>query len=409
MKRKVCFFTQYYLPEMGAPPARISEVAKALVERGYDVSVITAVPNRPYGKIKRGYDKKNYYQSYENGIHIHRVKVFLPKYLGGFVGRLFTEASFCFFSFYYAFSIIRKSQVVIIQNPPLFSGLVACLVKCLSNSKVINWCSDIWPDLLIELGSLKKNSLISRSMKLIQRINFACSDAVAVTTPNSAKALQKNYNPKNVLLWRNGVDTEFFKPSENGFDYRKEWGLSSSKFIVGYAGLHGNFQNLNTVLDACKLLLRDYSNIHVALVGDGVQKEQLNKRKLTENIDNVSLFDPLKRDAMPDLLQSFDALIVPLAQPMPTTIPSKFYESLSAGKPIIVVSDSEISSMVNDNEVGTVYSCGNEQSLASAIRRLADLDKASIREMGENARKLSLEFDRQKIVTKIEDDIKKLH
>ncbi len=394
---------------MGAPPARISEVAKALSEKGYDVSVITAVPNRPYGKIKNGYDKKNYYQSYENGIHIHRVKVFLPKHLGRFFGRLITEASFSFFSFFYALSIIRKSQVVIIQNPPLFSGLVTCLVKCLSNSKVINWCSDIWPDLLIELGSLKKNSVISWSMKLIQRINFACSDAVAVTTPNSLKALQKNYNLKNVLLWRNAVDTEFFKPYKIGFDYRKYWGLSSSKFIVGYAGLHGNFQNLNTVLDACKLLTHRGSNIHAVLVGDGVQKEQLNKRKLTENIQNLSLFDPLNRDAMPDLLQSFDAIIIPLARPMPTTIPSKFYESLSAGKPLIVVSDSEISSMVDDYEIGTVYSCGNEQSLARAILSLVDLDKDSFKKMGKNARKLSLEFDRQKIVNQIESDIKNLY
>ena len=81
---------------------------------------------------------------------------------------------------------------------------------------------------------------------------------------------------------------------------------------------------------------------------------------------------------------------------MPTTIPSKFYESLSVGKTLIVVSDSEISTMVSDNQVGTVYSCGNEQSLARAIRRLADLDKDSFREMGENARKLSAKFDRQK-------------
>ena len=98
MKRKICFYTQYYLPEMGAPPARISEVAAALAERGHDVSVITAVPNRPHGKINSEYDKKNYYQSFENGIHIHRVKVFLPKWFGNFGGRLITETSFCFFS-----------------------------------------------------------------------------------------------------------------------------------------------------------------------------------------------------------------------------------------------------------------------------------------------------------------------
>ncbi len=408
MKIKVCFFTQYYLPEMGAPPARISEVAESLSEKGHDVSVITAVPNRPLGKIKKGYDKKNYYHSYENGIHIHRVKVFLPKGLGSYFSRLITEASFFFFSFFYAFSIIRKSEVIIIQNPPLFSGLFACLVKCLSNTKVINWCSDIWPDLLIELGSLKKNSLICWSMKLIQRINFACSDSVAVTTPNSLNVLQKNYKTKNALLWRNAVDTYFFKPNKNGYDYRKEWGLSSNKFIIGYAGLHGNFQNLNTILDACKLLRNKNSKIHVVLVGDGIQKEHLNNRKLNENIENLTLFDSLERDAMPDLLQSFDAIVIPLARPMPSTIPSKFYEALAAGKPSIVVSDSEISNMVDDNKVGKIYIYGNEQSLAQEIIKLVDLDKNSFKKMGENARKLSLEFDRQKIVTKIESDLKNL-
>ncbi len=393
---------------MGAPSSRISEVSRILVERGYHVSVITAVPNRPNGKIQSGFDKNYYYYSHEDNIHIHRVKVFLPKHLGVFGNRLITEASFCLFAFFFAHSIIRKSQFVIIQNPPLFSGLTAFFIKLIGKSKVINWCSDIWPDLLIELGALRKKSIMSWLMKLIQRINFFWSDAVAVTTPNTVQALQKNYNLKKIFLWRNGVDIKFFKPETNNLSFRKNWNLSNSKFVVGYAGLHGNFQNLNIVLDACKLLQLKNSKIHIVLVGDGVQKEQLKRRKLAENINNLSLFDPVKRESMPELLQSVDALIVPLARPMPTTIPSKFYESLAVGKPLIVASDSEISTMVADKGLGTVYSCGNEKSLAEAIHKLAYLDSESMKKIKENVRRLSFNFDRKMVVDKIEVNIEEL-
>lgn len=393
---------------MGAPSSRISEVSKILVKRGYDVSVITAVPNRPNGKIQNGFDKNYYYYSYEDNIHIHRVKVFLPKNLGVFGNRLITEASFCLFAFFFAHSTIRNSQFVIIQNPPLFSGLTAFFVKLIGKSKVINWCSDIWPDLLIELGALRQKSITSWLMKLIQRINFFWSDAIAVTTPNTVQALQKNYKLQKIFLWRNGVDTKFFKPKVDYLSFRKNWNLSKNQFIVGYAGLHGNFQNLNIVLDACKLLQRNSSKIHIVLVGDGVQKEHLKRRKLTENINNLSLFDPVKRESMPDLLQSVDALIIPLARPMPTTIPSKFYESLAAGKPLIVASDSEISTMVTDKELGRVYICGNEKSLAEEIHKLAYLESESMKKIKENVRKLAFDFDRQIIVDNIEVDMKEL-
>ena len=102
---------------------------------------------------------------------------------------------------------------------------------------------------------------------------FFWSDAVAVTTPNTVQALKKNYNLKKIFLWRNGVDIKFFKPETNNLSFRKNWNLSNSKFVVGYAGLHGNFQNLNTVLDACKLLQLKNSKIHRSC-WNGVQKEQ---------------------------------------------------------------------------------------------------------------------------------------
>lgn len=401
--KRVTFLTQYYVPEMGAPPARISETAIGLAQNGFTVNVITAVPNRPEDRVHKGYEDKYVYRSIENKVSITRVAIWLPKIFGPFGNRLFTEASFILSVLLFAFRDFKSSHFIVIQNPPLFSGLLSFVLKLLTKAKVVNWCSDVWPELHVELGTLSANSFITRAMRLMQRMSLINSDAVAVTTKNSAAQVKAAYGVRKCLLWPNGVDTNFFYPQPANPKLRPSWGVDASDFLVGYAGLHGNFQNLHTILDAARLLAS--TQIKFVLIGNGSQKSELQERVTNERIKNVIFGEALPRSEIPNTLQAFDVLIVPLAQPMPSTIPSKFYECLSSGKPLMTAADSEMSAIVTDYQLGSVYQCGDPDSLARQLILLSERDCSERAVMGNNARKLAFEYDRKQIIAKVQLDL----
>lgn len=404
--KRITFLTQYYVPEMGAPPARISETAIGLAQRGHIVNVITAVPNRPEGRINKDYQDKYEYRSVENEVSVIRVGIYLPRMFGDFVNRLITEASFIVSVLIFAFGDLRSSDTIVIQNPPLFSGMLSFVLKFLTKAKVVNWCSDVWPDLHVELGTLTEKGVITKVMRLMQKISLVNSDAVAVTTKNSVKQVKAVYGAKKCFLWPNGVDTSYFYPHVAEPKLRESWGVNATDFLVGYAGLHGNFQNLHTVLDAAKLLAS--TQVKFVLIGSGAQKSELVARVAKERIENVIMGEALPRREIPNALQAFDVLIVPLAKPMPSTIPSKFYECLSSGKPLMAVADSEISAIVEEYKLGSVYDCGNADSLAKQLKVLSLADDNELAVMANNARNLAFEYDRKKIITRIQENLNDL-
>ena len=93
---------------------------------------------------------------------------------------------------------------------------------------------------------------------------------------------------------------------------------------------------------------------------------------------------------------------------MPSTIPSKFYECLSSGKPLMTVSDSEISAIVEEYKLGSVYDCGNATSLAEQLEVLSHEDDNVLADMANNARNLAFEYDRKKIITRIQENLNDL-
>ena len=80
MKMKVCILSQYYLPEVGAPQNRLSELAEYLVKNNHDVSILTSMPNYPLGKIFNGY-KGLYSTEYINNVKIIRSYIYPTKSL----------------------------------------------------------------------------------------------------------------------------------------------------------------------------------------------------------------------------------------------------------------------------------------------------------------------------------------
>jgi len=399
---KITFFTQHYLPELGAPPARISGIATKLSNMGFDVNIITTVPIRTTKKKANLYKKFISIENKDN-IKIFRIKI-SPLFFGKYINRILREFFFVVCSIIFLKKKIFNRDIIIVQNPPIFSGIIVFVKKIFfKNKKIIVWCSDIWPELLIELGKIDKKGLISKIMRMFQRITFGNADAIAVTTPKSVIQVKKNYRTKKIFLWMNSVDISNFTNKNDFRTYRNEWNIGSNKFVIGYAGLHGHFQNLKIVLEAAKLVLN--KNIQFIFVGDGEEKNDLIISSKKFNLKNVIFLPVFEKEEMPDILLNFDAILIPLAKKMPTTIPSKFYEALAVGRPIITTDSMEVSQLISDNNLGRTYKVLDSNSLAKSCDNVSYLEDYERVKIGENCRRLSYSYDRQKVFKIILQDI----
>jgi colanic acid biosynthesis glycosyl transferase WcaI len=154
-------------------------------------------------------------------------------------------------------------------------------------------------------------------------------------------------------------------------------------FVVGYVGNHGLAQGLETALDAARCLERE--PVRFLLIGEGVEKRRLEQRARAARLKNVRFLRGVPRTRVPGLLKACDALLVILRDDplFRITIPSKVYEYMAAGKPVLCSVEGECADLVAEARCGLAIPPGDGQALAAAIRQLTS-DAAAARAMGES-------------------------
>ena len=270
---RVTILSPYFPPEMGAPPARLYEIAVRLRSYGHEMTVVTAFPNRPHGRIYEGYRRKFRMVEDMDGIRVIRTWIRPSASSASFFGRALNDLSFTWSSGWSTARLLGRQDLLLVQNPPLFSGFSAKHLKKRTGAKVVMWCGDVWPDVLLQSGEIKPGRM-ANFMRKLQRYCFRHSDLVAVTNPKIAQDVRQTYDCKAVTVWSNGVDTDFFHPDLRDTNLRREFCVGDDDILVGYIGLHGRFQGLDAIIDAADRL-KDRKNIKFIFIGEGVEKPRL--------------------------------------------------------------------------------------------------------------------------------------
>ncbi|GAH81765.1 unnamed protein product, partial [marine sediment metagenome] len=198
----------------------------------------------------------------------------------------------------------------------------------------------------------------------------------------------------------NGVDTDLFRPDLRSNKIRKSLGAGPGDFLVGYCGLHGLSQDLRVVLAAAERL-KEHSRIKFALVGDGPMKQELLAIARQKLLTHVKFLDARPKPQIPPILASCDVGLIPLNARMPGTMPSKTYEALAAGVPMIVGKGCEAEPLVNKYNTGRTYEPMDDKELAEAILDLAEHPE-EVKKIKSNSRELAKRFDRNVIAGQTE-------
>ncbi|NCD42439.1 MAG: glycosyltransferase WbuB [Bacteroidia bacterium] len=406
MSLRITILTPYYPPEMGAPPARLHEIAVRLKQFGHDVTVVTAFPNRPVGRIYEGYSGKFRDCSEEDGVRVIRTWIKPSASSASFSSRTINDLSFTWSSGWTTCSLLGKQDVLIVQNPPLFSALSAAHIAHKTGAKIVMWCGDIWPDVLLQSGQMNPG-VMATLMRKMQQYAFKSSSLLAVTNPKIANDTQKSYECPPVTVWSNGVDTCVFNPNQRSEKVREALGVEEHDLLVGYVGLHGRFQGLDAILDAAEIL-KNRGDIRFVFVGAGVEKDRLMERSERSKLKNVRFLDPKPKSEMPSLVASCDVSVVSLLGRMPGTMPSKFYEAVASGSIPLTAKGCEAASLVKKYTAGVLYEPGDGQSAANALLHVRDLDKSDVEKMRLNCRELSMRFDRDKLAAFVNSTLEAL-
>ncbi len=149
--------------------------------------------------------------------------------------------------------------------------------------------------------------------------------------------------------------------------------------------------------------LRELRSLKIVLVGDGPEKEELVAKARQLELANVRFLDPLPREAMPELLASADVAVACLKRSLLGAVPSKIYEAMAAGRPLVLVAGGEPAGIVRRAGAGLAVEPGDVDGLAGALRRLAESPERR-REMGAAGRRAAEEsFDRRRIADRFID------
>lgn len=148
MASRVLYLSQWFPPENGAVGL---QVAKGLVEHGYEVEVLTGFPNYPSGKLDASYRLSAYMRETMDGVPVHRVYLH-PSHDRSSLGRTLNYVSFFVSALIFCLFNARQFDVIYVYHPPITVGLATALSGYITRRPFILEVQDLWPDSVAASG-----------------------------------------------------------------------------------------------------------------------------------------------------------------------------------------------------------------------------------------------------------------
>jgi colanic acid biosynthesis glycosyl transferase WcaI len=358
---RVTLLTHYYPPEVGAPQARLSALARGLSRRGVEVTVHTGFPHYPDGVIQPPYGNRPWRTEEEDGVRVVRSAVY-PAPNRGFGRRIANHASFALSALASA-PVGGPADAVIVETPPLLLAGSAIAYSRLKKAALIVNVSDMWPDSAVALGTLRRPRLVSTA-RALEHACYRAAAAIVCPTRGIENALNELEEAAGkVRRIPPSVDPELFPVSP---------ARRNGTFRVLYAGTVGMSQGLGTLVDAAEMLTDD-AGIEIVIAGDGAEGPELRRRLVEGGLPNVEMLGRVPHERIPELYAEADAAVV-LLRDKPLfegALPTKMFEAMSAGRPLVLSAAGEAATLVQEASCGVVVPPERPRELAKALTDLA--------------------------------------
>ena len=375
---KILFFSENFYPETNAAANRVFERAQIWATAGHDVTIICTAPNFPDGKVFDGYKNSWYRKEFVENIKVVRVKTFIAPNKGTFF-RILDFLSFCLMGLVASF-FQKRPDAVVATSPQFFTAITGWLTSKFKRRPFIFEVSDIWPA-SISAVEVVRDGFWLQLMESLELFLYKQAAKIIVLSPAfKTNIVSRGTDPGKIVTVVNGVNRLMFFPRKRSIQLAKQWELGDA-FIVGYFGTLGMAHALSNVIEAALILEKKDQKIKILFVGSGAEKSKLINLAREKKTKNVIFVTTQPRNLMPHFWSLCDIALVHLknAKAFSEVIPSKIFEAMATGCPIILAApDGESKNLIESKKIGLWVPPENPQALAKAIFNLAYNEKSRI-------------------------------
>ena len=408
----------YFPPEPGGGAGAAWNRAVILHKIGYSVFVLSSFPSYPSGNVSDPkYKGKFFYVENLEPFTLIRLRL-LPLEYTGFVKRFMIFSSFIFLTLLYMPKILRiTGRVGLIYSiaPIIFSSFIGFIYSKFTRAFFIYEVSDLWPEELVVFET-RLSPIVMRFGKTIAKLSYMVPDMIVAISKLAAKHISTEYKPKaHVYPLPIGVDLGKFSilSKDNSRTELREKNMLPdelrNKFIILYSGLISDGTEVeNLAYAADKLKNDEEKEIVFLIVGEGEAKQNLERLKSERNLNNFYILPFQPRDTMPTIISAADACAVPLpSEPIyGVDVPTKFYEYIACGRPIIGVCGAELADIINSNNIGRSARPGDIDRLVSIIKELKN-SSTLMHTMENNCKETLQMFSLDTLACNLQDILKK--
>ncbi|MDB2310608.1 glycosyltransferase family 4 protein [Opitutales bacterium] len=373
--------SELYYPEQNATGFFLTGIAEGLVKSNTSVAVLCAQPSYNQRGIKAPWSETR------NGVAIRRCwsTTFDPKKT---LGRLLNFATTSLSIGWRALlSIKRGDKVLVVTNPPLLPFLVrvACRLK---GAKFVLLVHDVYPDVFVPLGLMQSSHPLYRMLSWLNGKLYASADRVVALGRDMARLVEgKSKKLAQVSVIPNWGDVDVITPTPKTENAMLQKLNFTDKFVVHYSGNHGRTHDLLSIIEAAKLL-EDERDVHFLFIGEGSGKAEVAARAGELELENVTFCTFVDRAELNTSLNAADVSVIAFKKGMAgISVPSRIYNLMAAGKPILGVVDnnSEVADVIREAKLGVVVSPESPRKMAEQILSLRNEGDLRVK-MAENSR-----------------------
>jgi glycosyltransferase involved in cell wall biosynthesis len=404
----ILFLTDNFPPESNAPASRTFEHCREWVRAGHQVTVITCAPNFPKGKVFDGYRNRLWQQEVMAGMRVIRVWSYITAN-EGFVKRILDYQSFML-SATLAAPVVRSVDVVVGTSPQFFTACAAYLVSRIKRIPFVFELRDMWPESIKAVGAMKDSAVIRVLERIEMFLYRKAARIVTVTHAFKDTLIRRGIDGQKIEVVTNGVDLSHFSPQAKDSQLLTQHGLEG-KFVAGYIGTHGMAHALETLLEAAQTLQQTpgAENVRLIFLGDGARKTDLANQAQAMGLSNVMFLDAVPKDQVKRYWSVLDVAVIHLRKTelFTTVIPSKLFECMGMGLPVLHGVAGESAEIVKREKVGEVFESENAQQLVEGLLRMRDQPDvyAGYRQSGLAA---AQRYDRKNLALKMLHSLKNL-
>ncbi|WP_313472162.1 glycosyltransferase family 4 protein [Stutzerimonas nitrititolerans] len=397
---KVLYFHQHFSTPKGSTGIRSYEMARRLVARGHQVTMVCgsygggetgiALPfiNGMRRGVVDGIDIIEYDLAYSNS--------------DGFLKRAMTFVRFAMRSI--GVALTERYDLVFATSTPLTAGIPGIFARWLRGKPFVFEVRDLWPELPKAMGVIR-NPLVLGAMSILEWISYRSAHRLVGLSPGIVDGIARRGVPRGrIALIPNGCDLDIFAGEVE--PWRPEQ-VKPDDLLAVFAGTHGIANGLEAILDvAAELKRRTREDIKLLLIGQGKLKPALQERTRREGLDNVLFHEPVNKARLAGLMAGTDVGLQILAN-VPAfyygTSPNKFFDYIAAGLPVLNNYPGWLAGMIRENQCGFAVDPENPQAFADALEQAAN-ERSALLAMGKRSRLLAeREFDRERLSNQFVD------